>query len=233
MEVETAGFAARDTPTVPVMSIRDRLKDAETLFNAGRHEGALLMVLIAAAASAKKRYPRINGKPSEEEVFCKFVSDGMEVILGGLANKYTQYFDKRQLPIEKLLYVFARSTLIHDADLPKTLEFVAGTGFYIGVPGDGRLILSHWITKGLVRYLASVPENAVELNGFHFWEHEVLELGGMAVPCAEDWVTGRIWHPEHIPVVREPNDYTVRPSNKCEPGSIRLVYKDGSERRLP
>lgn len=40
------------------MSVRNRLEDARVLFSAGRQQGAFAVVLIAAAATSRKRYPR-------------------------------------------------------------------------------------------------------------------------------------------------------------------------------
>ena len=43
------------------MSIEDRLADADILWKHGRHEGALLSVLVAVAATARKTFPEITG----------------------------------------------------------------------------------------------------------------------------------------------------------------------------
>jgi hypothetical protein len=36
------------------MSVRERIEDAKMLWNAGRKEGAFIMILIAVAATARK-----------------------------------------------------------------------------------------------------------------------------------------------------------------------------------
>ena len=54
------------------MSIPDRLADAELLLRHDRHEGALIMVLVAIAATARKRYPN---KKFDGDAFCTFLVD--------------------------------------------------------------------------------------------------------------------------------------------------------------
>lgn len=50
--------------------IRERAEDAKLLWNAGRHEGAFLVALVAVAARARREYPRLSG---DREVFERFV----------------------------------------------------------------------------------------------------------------------------------------------------------------
>jgi hypothetical protein len=50
--------------------IRERAEDAKPLWNAGRHEGAFLVALVAVAARARREYPRLSG---DREVFERFV----------------------------------------------------------------------------------------------------------------------------------------------------------------
>src|SRR5258708_24111477 len=39
------------------VSVRERIEDAKILWDAGRKEGAFIMILIAVATTARKRYP--------------------------------------------------------------------------------------------------------------------------------------------------------------------------------
>jgi len=53
------------------MSIEDRLADADLLWKNGRREGALLSVLVAVAATARKTFPEITGDRASFEAFMK------------------------------------------------------------------------------------------------------------------------------------------------------------------
>ncbi|MDB4680249.1 hypothetical protein OAK91_00705 [Planctomycetaceae bacterium] len=57
------------------MSVRTRLEDAKILLSVGRDEAAFVMVLIAAAATSRKRYPRDEWDDSE--AFRNFIYDEM------------------------------------------------------------------------------------------------------------------------------------------------------------
>lgn len=80
------------------MSIRDRIEDAKLLWRDGRKEGAFIQILITAAATARKRYPRppkgvkpvpANQRPqpgeyaNDSNAFKTFILDEMEKITGG------------------------------------------------------------------------------------------------------------------------------------------------------
>jgi hypothetical protein len=59
------------------MSIMTRIEDADLLFQLGRKEGALLLVLIAVAATSKKRYP----KSGFETIPLEYWATGIEEII--------------------------------------------------------------------------------------------------------------------------------------------------------
>jgi hypothetical protein len=42
------------------MGVRKRVEDAELLWHEGQAEGSLLMALIAAFATARRKYPKLN-----------------------------------------------------------------------------------------------------------------------------------------------------------------------------
>jgi len=61
--------------------VHRRIEDARVLANAGRDEGALLMLLVAVAATARKRFPlgtpsrRDSGTMGEREAFETFLTE--------------------------------------------------------------------------------------------------------------------------------------------------------------
>lgn len=56
------------------MSIKDRLDDARILFSQGRRDGALLSVLVAVAATSRRRYPKSLIR-RDREAFIRFLLD--------------------------------------------------------------------------------------------------------------------------------------------------------------
>jgi len=62
------------------MSIRDRLDDARILFANGRRDGALLSVLVAVAATSRRRYPH-SAIPRDGDAFIRFLLDEHPVIV--------------------------------------------------------------------------------------------------------------------------------------------------------
>jgi len=116
-----------DPNTVPATGVYARIEDAGVLADAGRFEGALLLLLVAVAATARKRYPRgtlSRKRPKEKmgdrEAFTLFLKDEM----WRLVREHTDivYFRGRKRPIEDFLYEFLRCELIHDAGVPTDLQ---------------------------------------------------------------------------------------------------------------
>lgn len=63
------------------MSIRERLEDARILASASRQAGAFIQVLIAAAATSKKRYP--SAMWDDGDAFKNFIYDELGIIRTG------------------------------------------------------------------------------------------------------------------------------------------------------
>lgn len=103
------------------MSIRDRLEDARTLSTAGRQQGAFVAVLVATAATSRKRYPRNEWDDSDS--FRNFVYDEMGVITGAAKYGVVLPFLGRQTPLEDILYYHLRCQLLHEGAMPETVEF--------------------------------------------------------------------------------------------------------------
>jgi hypothetical protein len=64
------------------MSVRERLEDAQLLWNNGRIHGAWIQVLIAAAATSRIRFPR---PMTDKQAFTAFVREVTPTILDGKA----------------------------------------------------------------------------------------------------------------------------------------------------
>jgi hypothetical protein len=89
------------------MGIRSRVEDAELLWREGRAEAALLMALVAASATARRKYP--NDKDGE----------GFErLLLDARQWRLSLEFRGTQVPVERLLWKWLRCELVHEAGLP-------------------------------------------------------------------------------------------------------------------
>src|SRR5687768_15775776 len=104
---------AMPTPDEPLIRVQARIEDAGLLADHGRLEGALLMLLVAVAATSRKRYPRgtpSKKKPSEQmrdgEAFRTFLRDE----IWRLVKEHSDLvkFEGEERPIEDFLYEFLR-----------------------------------------------------------------------------------------------------------------------------
>lgn len=149
------------------MSISNRLVDAKFLYDAGRHEGALLSVLVAAAGTSRKRYPRGTislREPTRQmgdgEAFETFMADEMRKI-GACAV----YFNGQCNSAEKVFYKWLRCSLAHEAELPEEICFqpsvAHNTASLCRVPGPPeRLVVTHTIALLIGHVVASASENS-------------------------------------------------------------------------
>jgi hypothetical protein len=136
------------------MSIRERLEDARILFAQGRRDGALLSVLIAVAATSRRRYPRTTTM-RDGDAFIRFLLDEHPAVVKVCAwvptceDDYIRCIhpDKvlddqgnrvgwvwvrvprsgwpdEMMPLATCLYKFVRNSLAHEGTLPSNVEFV-------------------------------------------------------------------------------------------------------------
>lgn len=103
------------------MSIRSRLEDATILFSAGRREGAFVQVLVAAAATSRKRYKQDEWDDAES--FKNFIYDELGVITNGMKYNVAFPFLGRDTPLEDIFYHHLRCQLVHEGVMPETISF--------------------------------------------------------------------------------------------------------------
>jgi hypothetical protein len=94
-------------------AIRARIDDAIFLWDRGRQEGAFLSVLIAVAATARRRYPKMK----DREAFEQFLRDSHSVTLS------VEYRGECR-PIERVFYKWMRCQLVHEGGIPVDIEFM-------------------------------------------------------------------------------------------------------------
>jgi hypothetical protein len=161
------------------VSVRERIEDAKLLWSAGRKEGAFVMILIAVAATARKRYPKPpkGVKPVPEgqrpwpgeyandgTAFKSFLLDDMDKITGGM--KYNVAFPfrgKDKVPLEDILYAHLRCHMVHEGETPLTINFTEpvvkdGKSYSVLRLKDPFGIPEMWLWN-LARVVAQAPEN--------------------------------------------------------------------------
>ncbi len=191
------------------MSVRERIEDARILWEANRIEGAAIHVLIAFAATVRKRYPI----PMKDcDAFKAFISDEVAKITNGPTKNVAFYYDgKHGVTIEDIIYKFIRCELVHEGKLPENIEFthpVPDTKGPFGrspsgEPYDGKLF-NHiklnevlgfplgWIWN-LIRVVAEAPENKHEfLDGSYPIPANYSVNAGLKLEYPDD-------HPDRFP----------------------------------
>lgn len=145
------------------MSIRDRVDDALLLWNSGRKEGAFLNILVAVAATSRRRFPD-RKKVRDGEAFIRFLEASHSVRL-------SVEYRGECVPAEQIFYKWFRCQLVHEGDLPFDIEFMpdaepetmsirAG-----GAPGYILRVSDNWFHH-MVAAVTEAPENALEFRGF-------------------------------------------------------------------
>lgn len=135
--------------------IVERIEDARMLYSNGRRMGALLSVLVALAATARKRYPREDYK--DREAFTRFLKDDMHKAGLGLTGNFNIGWGDRSFTFEELLYELVRCDLVHEATVDHDIEFIPGPGLSISV-GEGVVLSDGWI-DALAKLVVEAPEN--------------------------------------------------------------------------
>lgn len=146
------------------MSIKSRVEDAMALWNAGRKEGAWVLALVAAAATARKRYPR---PMKDNESFKAFICDISATLIYGqpASDKRPGIFFGGAL-LEDIIYTDMRCKLVHEGEIEGTVvlnecRFVDGNmTATMRVGGDGKPheFPDFWALH-LLKAVKEAPEN--------------------------------------------------------------------------
>ena len=94
--------------------IQKRVDDALFLWKSGRHDSAFLIALVAVAATARLRYPKMKDK----EGFERFLRDTRLRVSG-------VEFRGECRPLEHVFYKWLRCQLVHEGALPVDIQFMA------------------------------------------------------------------------------------------------------------
>lgn len=142
------------------MSVRARIDDARVLSQAGRFEGAFLELLVAVAATSRRRFPKAGDREAFEKFFAsRFAEVSPFTLPGGISVNY----QGQRIKIETVFYRVMRCKLVHEAGLPGDVDIVAE-----GVPGQVSVqagspfrVGMGWLNV-LAAMVATAPENAGE-----------------------------------------------------------------------
>lgn len=160
------------------MDVRTRIDDAKFLSDDGRKEGAFTQILLAFAATARKRYPQyvpgqrqntskehrpLPGEPAHDNIgFKSFVLDELDKITGGPKYNVVLPFKGKNVPFEAILYEHVRNAAFHESSTPNVsftervfshgqLQNVLRLNDPIGIP-------EMWFWN-MARVVALAPEN--------------------------------------------------------------------------
>ncbi len=134
------------------MSIVDRVADADLLWHYGRREGALLNVLVAVSATARRTFPDVRGDRAAFEAFMK------------TTHGWTIAVEHRGVPVDmdSLFYKWLRCELVHVGSLPPDLriddQFTDPD--VCGVRAGGAPNYTVLLSPGWYQFFADVVRNA-------------------------------------------------------------------------
>jgi hypothetical protein len=151
---------------VPRTGVYARIEDAGVLADAGRVEGALLMLLVAVAATARKRYPVgtpsakwPKRKMSDREAFTLFLRDEMWRLVKEHSD--VVLFRGRKRPIEEFLYEFLRCELVHNVTVSADLQPLRDEDLLtFDLPDGSRVGFSKLLLARLNDVIWRSPENS-------------------------------------------------------------------------
>jgi hypothetical protein len=151
-----------------LIGVQARVEDAGVLADNGRYEGAMLMLLVAVAATSRKRYPR--GTPSKKnprkqmsdrEAFTTFLRDEIWRLVKEHEDFIVYHSEKK--PIEDFLYEYLRNQLMHEGCIPIDLYPMRDLDVLtIDYPDGSGITFSRLLLARLNDVVWRVPENSYE-----------------------------------------------------------------------
>ena len=142
------------------MSVRARIEDAKFLYKNGRKEGALLSILVALAATSRKRYPTIV-KKKDGDAFTTFLSE--ELTKRIKVGTFMVKFRDKMILLQDLFYKFVRCELAHEAQMPEDNTFTKGDMLHVKVD-EKEISLSEKFIDILFDIVIKAEENKEEFK---------------------------------------------------------------------
>jgi len=135
------------------VSIKDKITDAKVLYTNGRKEGALLSILVAVAATSRKRYPL--GTKNDGDAFTSFLAEELPKVIR--VKHFNVKYRNEMILLQDLLYKFVRCNLTHEANIPEDIKFETSDQLFVRVDDD-----CITFSDRLIDVLATVVSNAEE-----------------------------------------------------------------------
>lgn len=153
------------------MNVRELLEDASQLWMLNRKESAFLLVLVAVAATARKRYPR---PISDGDAFKRFIVDQSETITGvefdiRLPLPVPSKDKPIWIPLSEILYKYLRCHIIHEAEMPPRIRFVDAVGNMMIIIHGDPLEIPDGFVGSLALTVQEAPENKELFDGTRIW----------------------------------------------------------------
>jgi hypothetical protein len=158
------------------MSIRARIDDGRALLAMKRPQGALLLFLVAVAATARKRFPKKTtpstrkpgSKMDDREAFETFFVSGMNDVSpfkSTTGKGFAVPVGPDHVRVETVFYKFMRCNLVHEGELPPSVHFVEETRpNTVSFAAVSPLRIGHGWLNWLFLMVARAPENAPDFD---------------------------------------------------------------------
>jgi hypothetical protein len=148
------------------MSIRERLEDAQVLWNNDRRQGAWIQVLIAAAATSKLRF----AQQSDGDAFRQFIREVTPTIVEGVSpavpggiRVILNAESLAQIELAQVVYKHLRCNLLHEAVMPADVRLsesrMVDGKLVADFQGGSPLVIPDFWVLHLAKAVASAPEN--------------------------------------------------------------------------
>lgn len=137
------------------MSIQNRIRKAESDFAIGDYENSLIQVLIAVAATSKKRYPKL----SDRQAFETFLANDFGPSIGIIGGYIKIAYRGEMHTMEHILYKFLRCNLLHEAEAPPDIVFLPPESEVFINPQGDKLRLNYSLITQLINVIKVAPEN--------------------------------------------------------------------------
>lgn len=159
------------------MSVKDRLEEANILWESGKVEGAWIQVLIATASTARKRFPTL----SDGQAFKKLIRQIAPTIIdqsfspaygGEIKIVFGSGVNAKKRDLDDVLYKHLRCYLLHEAKMPPDIGFsksriVNGRRESDLVVGKFLIIPDYYVLN-LAKAISEAPENIADCGSLSF-----------------------------------------------------------------
>lgn len=164
------------------MHIKQQIDDAIFLFQNGRYQGCLSVVMLAIGASSKKVFP--SPPHRDNYAFEQFLGSRIASVLwghrlgDGVGNSRVMVtFREESHLIEHIFYKYYRCSLVHEGGLPNDVIFAPSAGMpeapgsqWMMIDSGSTMVLDYNWLEVLIRCVTNAECNGAEFGIEHFRE---------------------------------------------------------------